>query len=172
MVPATGSEWHDRILGWGKHPTAIICVVLIGALLLVLAMPSPWGLGAFEPNQPPVRIVSFQLNLTPVPAGPRMALTLENFGGSPIVYLAASLGPQAVFRGLSLNFPSVNATSPLAPGQSVMARALLQADNLTCGSFYIWTVSGITGSLSSGSAFEIQTGAPVSCVDGIGGEGS
>jgi hypothetical protein len=169
MDPATGVEWHREDRGWRKHPTAIVCAALIGVLLLELALPSPWGLGAFELHQPPVRIVSFELNLTPTPAGPRMTLTLENSGSSAIVYLSASLSPPAAWGGQVFNFPSVNGASPLAPGQSatVTVGGPLPDENLTCGAFYAWTVSGISGSLSAGSEFKVQTGAQLSCIDEV-----
>ncbi len=51
MTTAPGLGGRDRITEWRKHPTAIVCAVLIGVLLLVLALPSPWGFGAFETRQ-------------------------------------------------------------------------------------------------------------------------
>jgi len=159
MTPATGFGRGGNP-GWRKHPTAIVCAVVIGILLLVLALPSPWGLGAFEPNQPPVWIVSFQLNQSLLtPAGPGVILTVENTGSSSIVNLSASLELQYAYV---MDFPSVSAASPFAPRQSVSAYGIVigPAYFVTCGSFYNWTISG---TFSSGSNFQIQTSASFYC---------
>jgi hypothetical protein len=138
----------------------LVCAVCIAVLILVLALPSPWGLGAFEPNRPLLTISSFRIDTTPLPSGPPLNLTLENSGDSLIVLLLASLGPALVPGGLTLNFPSVNATSPLAPGQYVSGYTVLHDDNMTCGSVYTWSISGI---FSSGSEFGLSVGARLSC---------
>ncbi|MGA7476691.1 MAG: hypothetical protein WBW47_05665 [Thermoplasmata archaeon] len=164
MAPATGIDRHGGNLGWKKHPTAIICVVLTGTLLLGLALPSPWGLGAFESNQPPVWIVSFELNESALtPGGPGVILTVENAGSSSIVNLSASvqlLTPYGM-EPYRVQFPSVNATTPLAPRQSVSANGfIIGPASLFCGSIYNWTVSG---TFSSGSTFEVHATASLYC---------
>jgi len=144
--------------GLGGRESAIVCAVWVGVLLVVLALPSPWGLGAFESNQPAVRIVSFQWNASFInPGGPAVILTVENTGSSSIVYLSASLD----YRPFEMGFLSVSTASPLEPMQSVSGHwILIGPDSPYCGSLYDWTISG---NFSSGSGFEVHTSAPFTC---------
>lgn len=159
MTTATGPGGRDRTFSWRNHYTAIVCTVLIGILLLVLALPSPWGLGAFELNQPPVSIVSFEFNQSLInPGGPAVILSVENTGSSSIVNLSASLQLQYPYV---IDFPSVSAASPLEPRQSASANGIIVGPySPYCGSVYNWTISG---TFSSGSIFEIHTTAPFHC---------
>ncbi len=160
MTPATGGERHGGRSVWRRSPTAVVCAVLVVAALLGLGLPSPWGLGAFEPNQPPVWIVSFQLNQSALtPDGPGVILTVENTGSSSIVHLSASVELRFPHEFV---FPGVNVTTPLAPRESVSANGLIlgPSPGLTCGAFYNWTISG---TYSSGSNFEVHASASFYC---------
>lgn len=161
MTAAAGPGGRGRTPAWRKYPAAIVCAVSVGIVLLLLALPSPWGLGALEPNRLPVSIVSFQLNETPALGGPWLSLVVENSGSSTIAFLIAS----AEFYPHPINFPSVNETSLLAPGQSASAFAsgTFFAVNATCGSVYTWQISG---SYWGGSGFAFRIGTPLSCVGG------
>jgi hypothetical protein len=160
MVPAVDVEESGGKSAWKRHPTAVICAVLIVILLLVLGLPSPSGLGAFEPNQPPVRIVSFQLDPSALPpAGPGVILTVENTGSSSIVHLSASV-ELAFLR--ELVFTGVNVTTPLAPREFASANGFVfgPSPGLACDSVYNWTISG---TYSSGSEFDVHASASFYC---------
>jgi len=148
-----------------RRLSQLVCAVAIGVLILVLALPSPWGFGAFQPSRPMLTISSFQIDSRPIPSGPPLNLTLENTGDSLIVLLLASLSPVLVPGGLTVDFPSVNETSPLAPGEYVSGYSLLHDTNMTCGSVYTWSISGI---FSSGSEFGMSIGARLSCTHWVG----
>ncbi|MGP8159399.1 MAG: hypothetical protein ACLPWO_07345 [Thermoplasmata archaeon] len=145
---------------WRRRPTAVVCAVLVVILLLVLGLPSPWGLGAFERNQPPVWIVSFRLNQSALtPDGPGVILTVENTGGSSIVHLSASVELRALHEFV---FPGVNVTTPLAPREFASANEFIlgPSPGLACSAFYNWTISG---TYSSGSGFEVHASAVFYC---------
>ncbi len=161
MTTAADPNGRGRTSERRNYPAAVVCAVSIGIALLLIALPSPWGLGALEPNGLPVSIVSFQLNETPALGGPWLALVLENSGSSTIAFLFAS----GEFDLHVISFPSVNETSLLAPGQSASAFApeAFLTVNLTCSSIYTWQISG---TFWGGSAFDLQISVPLSCVGG------
>jgi|SRR5271157_505996 len=160
MTPATDGERRGGKSVWRRSPTAVVCAVLVVAVLLGLGLPSPWGLGAFEPNQSPVWIVSFQLNQSALtPGGPGVILTVENTGSSSIVHLSASVELRFLHE---LVFPGGNVTTPLAPREFVSANEFIlgPSPGLTCGAFYNWTISG---TYSSGYDFEVHASASFYC---------
>jgi hypothetical protein len=50
MTTAVGLNGRGRIPRWRIHSATIVCAISIGAVLLWIAVPSPWGIGVFEPQ--------------------------------------------------------------------------------------------------------------------------
>lgn len=49
MTAATGAGGRGWPPRWRSHSRAIVCTIIVGIALLWIALPSPWGSGAFGP---------------------------------------------------------------------------------------------------------------------------
>jgi len=159
MQAAAGPASPDSRSPREELAVTIACGVGIVLVVLVIALPTPWGLGAFGTPPPAVSIVSFELNRSlPNPGGPAVTLTVQNTGSSAVSGLSAYLVP----FGRTVMFPAVNADAPLTPRAFATASAIFvgPGPDPACGAVYPWTLSG---NLSSGGTFNVTDRATFLC---------
>ena len=80
MTLARSPNGHGRTPGWKKHSAAIIVsAVSIGIVLLWVALPSPWGLGVFEPRSPASGLASVATHCPSSPCTASIPVTANSF---------------------------------------------------------------------------------------------
>jgi hypothetical protein len=53
MTLATGESGRGGTPSWKRHPAVVVGAISIGIVLVWVALPSPWGVGVFEPQSQP-----------------------------------------------------------------------------------------------------------------------